>query len=136
VILFPELCISKIPQSGICPAPCAYLGHVALLSSKAKLNNKIILVDTLSPVYIQVYCISHVVFICFMSSLICAHAATDSDSSSMCTIIPFPVLMSVIPCDVARICFSQQQQLCTELQGCACTLHFARPKFRSWQMFL
>ena len=28
-----------------------------------------------------------------MSSLICAHAATDSDSSSMCTIIPFPVLM-------------------------------------------
>ena len=21
----------KIPQSGICPAPCAYLGHVALL---------------------------------------------------------------------------------------------------------
>ena len=96
VILFPELCISKIPQSGICPAPCAYLGHVALLSSKAKLNNKIILVDTLSPVYIQVYCISHVVFICFMSSLICVHAATDSDSSSMCTIIPFPVLMSNI----------------------------------------
>ena len=122
VILFPELCISKIPQSGICPAPCAYLGHVALLSSKAKLNNKIILVDTLSPVYIQVYCISHVVFICFMSSLF--------------ALFRLNVLMSVIPCDVARICFSQQQQLCTELQGCACTLHFARPKFRSWQMFL
>jgi hypothetical protein len=28
-----------------------------------------------------------------MLSLICAHAATDSDSSSMCTTITFPVLM-------------------------------------------
>ena len=52
--------------------------------------------DTWSPVYTPLYCISHVVFICFMSSLICAHAATDSDSSSMCTIILFPVLMSNI----------------------------------------
>ena len=67
-------------------------------SSKAKLNNKIILVDTWSwsPVYTPLYCISHVVFICFMSSLIFEHAATDSDSSSMCTIILFPVLMSNI----------------------------------------
>jgi hypothetical protein len=31
-----------------------------------------------------------------MSSLICAHAATNSDSSSICMIIPFPVLMSNI----------------------------------------
>ena len=60
-------------------------------SSKAKLNNKIILVDTWSPVYNPLYCTSLFVFICFMSSLICAHAKTDYDSSSMCKIIPFPV---------------------------------------------
>ena len=67
-----------------------------MILPNAKRNNKIILVDTWSPVYTPLYCISHVVFICFMSSLICAHAATDSDSSSMCTIILFPVLMSNI----------------------------------------
>ena len=56
--------------------------------SKAKLNNKII--------YTSLYCISNIVFNCFMSSLICAHAATDSDFPSTCTIIPFPVLISHI----------------------------------------
>ena len=66
------------------------------VSSKAKLNNKIILVDTWSPVYAPLYCISHVVFICFMSSLTCAHAATATHSSSMYTIITSPVLMSNI----------------------------------------
>ena len=54
--------------------------------SKAKLNNKII--------YTSLYCISNIVFNCFMSSLICAHAATDSDFPSTC--IPFPVLISHI----------------------------------------
>jgi hypothetical protein len=58
----------------------------AEVSFKANMNNKIILVGTWSPVYTPLYCISHDVFICFMSSLICVHAATDSDSSSMCMI--------------------------------------------------
>ena len=80
------------------PMACNIVANDILktVSSKAKLNNKIILVDTWSPVYAPLYCISHVVFICFMSSLIFEHAATDSDSSSMCTIILFPVLMSNI----------------------------------------
>ena len=78
-------------------APIAYnIVENDIFLSKGKLNNKIILVDAWSPVYTPLYCKSHVVFISFMSSLICAHAATDSDSSSMCKIIPFPVLLSNI----------------------------------------
>ena len=47
------------------------------VSSKAKINNKINLVHTSPPVYTPMYfVISHVVFFCFMSSLLCVHAAT------------------------------------------------------------
>ena len=53
--------------------------NTANVWSKAKLNNKIILMDTWPPFFTSLYFdIRHVVYIGFMSSLICAHAATDS----------------------------------------------------------
>ena len=63
------------------PRACGIVAKDILkVLSKAKLNNKIILVDT---VYTQLYFdISHIVFICFMSSVICVHAATDSSPST------------------------------------------------------
>ena len=63
--------------------------------AKAKLNNIINLVHTWPPVYTPLNLdIRHVVFVCFMLSLFCAHAATDSFTA--CMIIPFLVLMSHI----------------------------------------
>ena len=77
-------------QSGNCPTLCEGLGHVTLCQIivlfKAKLNNEINLV--------LLFDICTVVFVCFMSSLLCAHMPQlilyhlhD---------IPFPVLMSHI----------------------------------------
>ena len=51
----------------------------AQVLSMAKLNNKINLLHTWPPVYTHLYfdkC--HVIFVGFMFSLLCAHAATDS----------------------------------------------------------
>ena len=78
-------CIRKIPQSGICPTPCAYLWHVALLQMiflklhkfhpRPSLTTRYSWPPFYTPLYVD---ISHVIFICFMLSVICVHAATDS----------------------------------------------------------
>ena len=76
----------KVPQSGphVRTKGMSLLWQMIFLKLQVKLNNTINLVHTWPPVYIPLnFPINYAVFVCFMSSLFCAHTAIDSFTMRM-----------------------------------------------------